>query len=372
MTAQKRVVLLGAGHAHLYTLKRAAAFAEAGAELVLVAPEPFWYSGLATGVLGGHYPPELDQVDVGALVTRSGGRFVRDCVTAVDPSRKTVQLQDGPPLAYDVLSVTLGSAAPPIPTADGTIGVYTVKPVRQLYELRTELEARFGRREELVRVVVAGGGPTGFEIAANVAALTEARRARAEVTVLAGRRVLAQLPEAAAARVVAALHERGVQVRTPARVTRLEPGQACLDDGGTVPFDLLVNATGLGAAPLVRTFGLPVDEAGALLVDRTLRSVGDPAVYGAGDCIALVDRKLPKIGVYAIREAPVLYRNLLAALGQGEPRRFEPQQRYLWIMNLGNGTGLAARGSFWWQGRLAFRLKDWIDRRFLRAYQQTG
>ena len=47
----RRAVLLGAGHAHLFTLKRTAAFVGHGFELVLVAPENFWYSGLATGVL---------------------------------------------------------------------------------------------------------------------------------------------------------------------------------------------------------------------------------------------------------------------------------------------------------------------------------
>jgi NADH dehydrogenase FAD-containing subunit len=44
----KRVVLLGAGHAHLYALKRAREFARRGYELVVVAPDAFWYSGLAT------------------------------------------------------------------------------------------------------------------------------------------------------------------------------------------------------------------------------------------------------------------------------------------------------------------------------------
>ena len=57
----RRAVMLGAGHAHLYTLKRTADFVRRGFELVLVAPENFWYSGLATGVLAGIYPPALDQ-----------------------------------------------------------------------------------------------------------------------------------------------------------------------------------------------------------------------------------------------------------------------------------------------------------------------
>src|SRR5438270_12784180 len=108
----RRVVLLGAGHAHLYTLKRAAEFIRAGFELVLVAPETFWYSGLATGVLAGIYPPELDQIDAGALVVKGGGQFIRARATAIDVAARTVALDSGASLSYDVLSCNLGSEVP--------------------------------------------------------------------------------------------------------------------------------------------------------------------------------------------------------------------------------------------------------------------
>ena len=48
------------------------------------------------------------------------------------------------------------------------------------------------------------------------------------------------------------------------------------------------------------------------------------------------------------------------------------ESRCLWIINLGDGTGLATRGSLWWHGRPAYWLKDWIDRRFLRGYQRRA
>ena len=373
MGTSKRVVLLGAGHAHLYALKRAREFSRRGYELVVVAPDAFWYSGLATGVLGGNYGPEMDRVDVGALVARGGGRFTKDKVVGVDVAFRTVHLEVSPPLSYDVLSITLGSCPPPIPAASEMVGCYSVKPIRRLCELRADLETRFDRRPGgRVRVAVAGGGVTACEVAANIAALAEARGGRADVTVLAGSRLLKQLPDRAARRVVGALEQRGVRFCSPARVARVEPGCAVLEDGRAVAFDLFVNATGLRPSPLVREIALPVDDEGALLVDHSLRSIADPTVHGGGDCIALRDEKLARIGVYAIREAPVLYRNLLAALGSGEPTRFEPQSKFLWIMNLGDGTGLAVRGRLWWHGRLAFRLKDWIDRRFLREYQQAA
>jgi NADH dehydrogenase FAD-containing subunit len=365
-----RVILVGAGHAHLHALKAAAGFAERGHEFVAVAPGRFWYSGLATGMLGGLYPPELDQVDVGALAARGGGRLIEARVARIDTAARRVHLEGGAVLGYDALSLNLGSAPPAIP-ADSDEDVYAAKPIPRLHALRLELERRFrsgpGRA---VRVAVAGGGVTACELAANVAALACRRGGRVAVSILAaGEDVLGQVPAPARRRVLESLRRRGVAVVRNARVVRIAGGRAILESGGHAPFDLLVNATGLKPNPLVRGTGLPVDGAGALRVDAHLRSIADPAVHGGGDCVAVAGHALPRVGVYAVRQAPVLARNLLAALEGAPPARFVPQRRFLWIMNLGDGTGLAVRGGFWWQGRSAFRLKHAIDRRFLRQYQ---
>lgn len=325
-------------------------------------------------MLGGVYPPELDQVDVAALVHRGGGRFVCDRVTGIDRRTGLLHLADGAPLPFDLLSLTLGSAPPAIPGSADTPGCFAVKPVPQLLALRREIERRIAAAPARpLRIVLAGGGATALELAANAEALVRRRGGRAGVTVLAaGDRLLRQLSPAAAVRVERVLAARGVSCRRQARVARVEPGAAVLEDGGTVPFDLFVNATGLKPAPLLRGLDLPLDRDGAMIVDRHLRSPADPRLFGAGDCIALDGQDLPKVGVHAVRQAPVLFHNLLAAAGDGVPRAYRPQQRYLWIMNLGDGTGLAARGRLWWHGRAAWWLKDRIDRRFLATYQHAA
>lgn len=365
----RRAVLVGAGHAHLHTLKRAAELVRRGHPLTVVAPETFWYSGLATGVLGGHYPPELDQVDVEALTERGGGRFLRDRMVGIDLAERLVRLEHGPPVPYDVLSLTLGSEPPSLPGEEDVSGCYRVKPVRRLAELRRDLERRLAAGEA-PRVVVAGGGVTAGELAANIEALGRKRRGRVAVTVLGGgSELLRQLPRSARPRALAAMERRGVTFRRNARVARVEAGRAELENGDAVPFDFFVNATGLKPNPLLRQLGLPVDAEGGLVTDRWLRSRDEPSILAAGDCIAFQDHELPKVGVYAIREAPVLFDNILAMLEDRPLRSFRPQRHYLWIMNLGDGTGLAVRGGWWWHGRSAFWLKDRIDRRFLHTYQ---
>ena len=369
----KRVVLLGAGHAHLHVARHAATFTERGHELLVVAPGPFWYSGLATGMLGGDYPPELDQVDVASLVTSTGGRFIQGSAVRVDPASRLVHLEAGEPVSYDVLSVNLGSEPPDIPGDDGE-RVYRVKPIRRLAALRADLEAAVATNPgEPLRVVVAGAGVTGCELAGNILGLAAARGGIIDLTVLASSgSVLNRLPDRAARMVEDNLTRRGATVRRHARVARIDPDCAVLESGDCVAFDFFVNAAGLRPNHRIREVGVPVDEQGAMIVDANLRSVGDPAIHGGGDCVAFLNRHLPRIGVYAIRQAPILCHNLLAGAEDRQPREFSPQSKYLWIMNLGDGTGLVTRGSLWWHGRSAYRLKDWIDRRFLRGYQRRA
>lgn len=364
-----RAVLVGAGHAHLHVISRADEFRRRGHELVVVAPGAFWYSGLATGMLGGLYPPELDRIDVAALAAQGRARFIRDRIVGLDRAAGEVILEGAGRLGFDALSLNLGSAPWELPGSD-LPGVFAVKPVHRLRDLRHELEQRFSAGGGPVGVVIAGAGPTGAELAGNIARLADTHHASARITILAGsNQVLQRLPPRAAALVRANLERRGVRFLSGRHVVRLEAGEAVVSDKERVAFDIFINATGLHPPQIMASFGLPLSAGGALVVDDGLRSPADPRIHGGGDCVAVQGHALERIGVYAIRQAPVLLHNLLARLDGTAPRPFQPQTRYLWIMNLGDGTGVAMRGDLWWHGRLAFHLKDWIDREFLASYR---
>jgi NADH dehydrogenase FAD-containing subunit len=105
-------------------------------------------------------------------------------------------------------------------------------------------------------------------------------------------------------------------------------------------------------------------------VEPTLQIRGHAEVFAAGDCATLADApNIPKAGVYAVREGPVLAFNLLAAL-EGRPlRRYRPQHDFLTLLNLGDGTAAGARCGVAFAGRWVRRLKDRIDRRFVARYR---
>jgi NADH dehydrogenase FAD-containing subunit len=367
--------LLGAGHAHLDSIRHARSFARRGFELTVVAPGPFWYSGLATGMLGGNYTPEDDQIDVARLVRRGGGRFLQDRVQALDPSARTVTLESGSGVPYDVVSLCLGSEVPTRAIPGLTERSIAVKPIENLMRLRDEVTSRLAAAtaEHPLRITVIGGGATACEVAANLRGLVERAGGRADLTLIArGKRLMRSWPRRVGAIMSDSLGARGVTIRLGSPVVRVDPGRVITADESEISHDVLVAAHGLVASRLIRELGLPTDESGALLVDEHLRSIDDPRIFGGGDCVAPAGHTLSRVGVHGVRQAPILRHNLLAAL-EGRPewayRSFRPQRRYLQIANLGDGTGLAAWGSWSWHGPLALILKDRIDRGFLNSYR---
>lgn len=360
------VVLLGAGHAHLYLAARAAAYRAAGTELLLVDPGKFWYSGLATGMLGGQLQPDADQVDAQALIQRAGGRFIQSRAVGLCPASRQIQLENGQTITYRLLSLNLGSEVHrEIPGLEPH--AWLVKPIEELARLRAALEERFQAGE--VSVAVVGGGPTGCELAANVIGLARKMRAHVHLTLIhGGERLAPQFSQRASGSLLRTLHSAGIHVRLNVRVCEVLHDGVLLEGKVVIRTGFTIAATGLRAPRILSNFHLPLDTRGNLAVDANLQVYDHPGIFGAGDCINFDGRDLPKVGVFGVRQAPVLHHNLLSTL-QGAPLKpYRPQKHYLLILNLGGKQGLAVRGGWHWHGRLPLHLKYWLDLRFLRQY----
>ncbi len=368
--ASVRVVLVGAGHAHLHVLRHAGLLRAAGVEPVLVAPPVFHYSGLATGVLSGALSADRAQIDVAALASHFGVRHILAEATATHLSSKRLRLTDNQDLAFDAVSFNVGSVTTDPNGLAGKSGAWSTKPLINIIKLKDIVESHIRDQGESPAIVVAGGGPSGFEIAAALAGLIQRSRTKLSILVVTNgnanwgpRRAIAQLS--------AALQRRGVVV-LHGEVTERGTGACRLSDGQSLPCDMLVLATGLSAAPVIASLTLPLNREGRLRVSPSLQSIDDAAVFAVGDCAVIDGAPRPAAGVFGVRAAPVLLHNL-AALGSGGPmQRYRPQRHWLSIMDLGDGTGLAMRGPFWWMGRGALALKRRLDLGFIAAMRATS
>jgi selenide, water dikinase len=164
--------------------------------------------------------------------------------------------------------------------------------------------------------------------------------------------------------------ERGIDLLIGNAVIRVDPGALTLADGRRIGFDEALWVTEAGAAAWLAETGLPLTAGGFVAIDETLRSTGDPRIFAAGDVATMVAHPREKAGVYAVRQGPPLAANLHRALAGKRPRRAVPQRRGLALIGTGDGHAVASRGPFAAHGAYLWRLKDWIDRRWMRRYRE--
>ncbi|GAB4141521.1 MAG: FAD-dependent oxidoreductase [Planctomycetota bacterium] len=355
-----RLVLCGIGHAHLPLAASCPDLIEAGIEPVFVSPGPLHYSGMAGGVIGGRHRVEDATIDAESAIERGGGTFLRDRCSGLDLDRGLVLLESGGALPFDAVSFNVGSEARGLEPLPGN--AVPCKPLRGPIDLAAEL----AERRTAARVAVIGGGATGCEIAANL----QLRAPSAGVVLLAGGARLSVGGPLCARSAARSLRALGVEVRTGARVVRLLDSAAVLSSGEEVPFDRAVLATGLRPVRLMQRLGLPTGPRGGLLVDATLRSVADARVFAAGDCAEIRDRDLPRLGVFGVRQAPILLRNVLALATCASGKSYSPQRLRLEILNLGR-WGLARWGPLFLCARGCLAWKDYLDRTWVERSRRA-
>jgi NADH dehydrogenase FAD-containing subunit len=170
------------------------------------------------------------------------------------------------------------------------------------------------------------------------------------------------------------LARRGVVLRSGVALASLTPEAARLESGEALPFTTCVWATGARPPALFAGSGAALDARGYLAVEDTLRSPSHPELFAAGDCAGFLSgQHVPKAGVYAVRQGPVLSANLRAALmGEGGLRPYRAQSGFLSLLNAGDGTAVGAWKGLAFHGRAVWRLKDTIDRRFMARFQRLA
>ena len=353
-----RLLLVGAGHAHLHVLARNAELRAAGVELTVVADPHFAYSGMAAAVAGGAVGPAANRIDVAALCRRHGVRHVVGRAVGLDHAGRVLTTDTGARVATDLLSLNVGSDAA---TGDIDVGddVLRVKPLVGLAGLPRLVDQRPPGAE----IAVVGGGASATELAANLARRTGPgavhvySRTPTPVPVL---------PDGLRRRIARHLDDLGVRWHHT-EVAAVGDGVLTTVEGDRHRADVAVVAVGLAPSRTVRDLGL-ADDTGHLPADAHLRHPDHDWVFGAGDAARFLPRPLPKIGVFGVRAGPVLVDVVRAVHRGAPPPTYRPQDTFLAILDLAT-TGLATHGARAHLGRAALLLKRAIDRRWLARYR---
>ncbi|MBA3070103.1 MAG: selenide, water dikinase SelD [Hyphomonas sp.] len=361
------LVLIGGGHTHALVLRQWGMKPLPGVRVTLINPGPGApYSGMLPGHIAGHYSRgELD-IDLVRLARFAGARTVFDRACGIDTQARLVHLEGRAPLRYDVASLDIGVTAD-LPSVPGFAEhAHPVKPLGPFASAWQVFLEQAARPEAGADCIVIGAGVAGVELALAMAhRMQQAGLARASVTLLEARPEILTGTGAQVRKIlIGASSGYGIKVVTQAEPVRITAHTVELADGQSLPADFIVSAAGARPYPWIAATGLACTD-GFVDVGPDLRAVSHPDIFAAGDCAHLTHAPRPKAGVYAVREAPVLFDNLQAVLSGRKLRPYNPQTDYLKLISTGGKSAAGQKHVISLSGSWVWKLKDHIDTTFM-------
>lgn len=368
-----RLVVLGCGFGGYSLLSR---IGSERFDATLITPRNYFlfYPLLASATVG---TVEFRSILEPAQQRLRGIRVLEAEATAVDFERRSVACraavgEDRFEVGYDLLVIGVGTGVADFGIegiAEHALQLKTVEDARAVRrgildcfaaaELPGLDDAEVDRR---LTFVVCGGGPTGVEVAAEIHDLLErelaaahprlVRRARV-LLVEALERILTGFDEALSGYAQKHFAREGVEVRTGAKVARVEPGCVELESGERIGCGLVLWAGGNAPVPLIEGLDAAKTEHGRLVVDRHLRLPGHADVYALGDCATFGDAPLAATAQVAQQQGKYLARALKRRL-RGKPVKPFEFQSFGMLAYIGGGEALADLPAVKWSGRSAW------------------
>lgn len=347
-----RTLVVGGGYVGLYVAHKLQKKVRArGGIVTLVDPLPYMtYQPFLPEVAGGNIEPR--HAVVSHRMHLSQTELISGTVSRIDHAHRTAVIEPsggGEPfeLAYQDVVVAAGAITRTFPIEglkDEGIGLKTIEEavalrdqVLERIETASVMDAGSARNRALTFVVVGGGfagieAITEIEDMARTAVERNDRLKRSDlrfVMVEALGRIMPEVTQEQAEKVVAHLRSRGIQVKLNTSLSSAVDGRLKLinmpDKTPADEFetDTLVWTAGVQANPMVKDSDFPVDERGRLRANAELRITGDDGpidgAWTAGDVSAVPDLSGGGVGGFcvpnaqhAVRQAKLLAKNLYA------------------------------------------------------------
>jgi NADH dehydrogenase len=253
-------------------------------------------------------------------------------VSGVDLDRRCVVINGEDPVSYDYLLLAAGSSTSDFGIPGVDAHAFPLKTLPDAVRLRNHILVTFERADacpELIdqgamTIVLAGGGPTGVEMAGSISELIginlatdfprlDVTRARV-VVVEALDHLLSGFSPSSQRHALEALTAKGVEVLLDSQISEVTAKGTALKDGTAIVSQTVVWTAGIRANPLADRLGLPQGKGGSVKVGRDLSVPGRPEVFVIGDLAAATDAKgqpYPQLAQVAIQGGKLVARNIL-------------------------------------------------------------
>jgi len=371
-TSGKRVVIVGAGFAGINAARQLSDVD--GIDVTVIDRENHHlFQPLLYQVAMAALSPADIAVPIRSLLTAANVRVIKAAANSVDVAKRVVETDIGA-IPYDYLLLACGAQHSYFGHEEWEPFAPGLKNLPQATEVRrrvleafeaAERESDGQRRRSYLTFIVVGGGPTGVELAGAIGEMSrytlakdfrsiDPRQTRV-ILVEAGKRILPAFDSRLAARAMRDLESLGVQVWTGAAVTSVTA------EGVSVGTEQVGSATvlwaaGVSASRLGRTLGVPVDNAGRVLVGNDITIPDHPEVFVAGDMSRFVKADgapLPGVALVAMQEGQYIAATIRGDLA-GKPRTPFVYKDLGQMATIGRSRAIAEFGKLRLSGRFAW------------------
>ncbi len=368
---RKKILLLGGGHANIQVLHELSKVDSRFFELTLISEfSKTPYSAMIPSYMAGVFQPEQFHFDLKKICSRFNYNFVEDRVTHIVGNLNQVKTATGKVFEYDVCSANLGIVPKRIETDchDDNNTLY-VKPISKFTSRWECLKNQFIKNKENLDLSIVGGGAAAFEIA--IACRMLFPKPDASIRIITGQKgLLAEYNYRARDFAKQALLTHEIELFEGRRIFSITDKKLIFEDETFLSRDICIMATHAEAPNLFAASGVPTNQQGFVRVNDSLLVDGFKNLFAAGDCCDFQSKSLPKAGVFAVREGPIVSQNIKNLLmDRKELIKFEPQNNFLTILVSGKKQAIASYGKWAYHGQLAWWLKYFIDLRFMRRFR---
>lgn len=350
------LVLAGGGHSHALLLRRWAMRPEKrpdGLVILVSQSSTTLYSGMVPGLIAGRYRLDEVSIDLRRLADQAGVALVIATITGIDLAGRQLLLKRRPALRFDRLSLNVGAvtSASPSLCAGNQHALTAIKPLEPVLALLEQEDHNPEPQSTWPPFSILGAGLAGLEVALALRHRWPERRLH-----------LVCKPGQPRPELARALSASGIE-----RSVVMSEGEPTVEGPG-------LRCTGSLAPAWLAASGLPCcPRSGRVQTHATLQVHGHPELFATGDCAEVSGAARPPAGVWAVRAARPLARNLEAA-GRGQPlHRWSPQPRALQLLG-GHRQGQAVAWLLWGTWILGpqvwlWHWKEHIDRQFIRRFR---
>jgi NADH dehydrogenase len=330
---KKHVVVIGGGFAGLSFVRR---LAKADLhKITLIDKNNYnYFTPLLYQVATSFLEPASISYPFRKLFKKSAISFRMASLSRIDTVANRLYLDDGHHLDYDMLVLAAGSKTNFFGNESIRHNAFSLKGIDDALNLRNDLintlekaanEHDLEQKKKLLRIVIAGGGPTGVEVAGMLAEFRECilgmeypelSKDMAEIYLIDGAaQLLSPMSRKSQAAAYKVLTRRGVQIKLNTQVVSYEDEVIHLSDGEVIKAGTLIWAAGVIANTFNGISNNSVGKGRRLTTDQYNRVIGYDNIYAIGDIsIQFTDSNYPdghpQLAQPALQQGKTLAKNL--------------------------------------------------------------